>query len=184
MTKNQSFNTGDRRSLNYERASTIINMDREAAAGTHFHQRSMMDRENSRGAESQNNLAVNNGKQVKKDADLTGSVKLRKDLESTGSMRLRKHESISEKHRSATLDVLNPNSEGMYKFEESGNYGLAISGSETIKRHYQTMIRKYEAVKEEYDSLHKRYSDLCSAHSAAVCKLELIQEEDRRLRKR
>jgi regulator of replication initiation timing len=59
----------------------------------------------------------------------------------------------------------------------------SISGSETIRRHYQSLIRKYETLKEEYESLRKRYTDLVGFHGDYVSKIELAQEENFRHRK-
>ncbi len=54
----------------------------------------------------------------------------------------------------------------------------SISGSETIRRHYQSLIRKYETLNEDYQSLRKRYTDLVGFHSDYVSKIELAQEEN------
>ena len=63
------------------------------------------------------------------------------------------------------------------------NITYSLTGSETIRRHYQSLIRKYETLKEEHETLRKRYSDLVGSHGDYVSKLELAQEDSFRQRK-
>ncbi|CAG2104840.1 unnamed protein product [Medioppia subpectinata] len=60
---------------------------------------------------------------------------------------------------------------------------LAMTGNDTIQRHYQTLFRKYETLKDDHESLRKRYSDLVGSHGDYVSKLESAQEESYRNRK-
>ncbi|RWS03541.1 Disks large-like protein [Dinothrombium tinctorium] len=163
-----SFSKRQSLSAASERSNTMLNaVEKDSASAAHHfqsqqppqHQRSLSQSERN----SDNTLTK------------SSSNKSCKDIHehSVSSLSLRKQESFNEKHRNSVIESTDPSS-GYFKLEDAANI---VSGAETMKRHYQSTIRKYDNLKIEYESLHKRYADLVSAHSSAVSKLELAQEE-------
>ena len=105
-------------------------------------------------------------------------IKSSKDLELYGTVKLRKNASMCEKkQRNSSIDMTDTN---FLRYED---VAAMMSGRETIRRHYTNAVKKYEDLKEDYDYLHSRYSDLVNAHSSAVFKLELTQDDLDRMRK-